>query len=191
MRTVIFSGHSLKQTRTRDATSFASNPQAKHNFPLLQFNSSHFAQFHICIRLLFELDAQSKCFRYVSLYSSWRTQGGHPTEGKFSCGAAQLATFSSQLFMTQYHSPLVVRSSTFVLASMIRRTARHLPHDGLQHRIHSYASLVLLTAARFLPRVNVGWRVSYNSFVWRRRTQTRMCFRARASAADSGVGGAS
>ena len=96
---------------------------------------------------------------------SCMTQGGQPTAGRFSCGAAQLAAeenikqrsqtidcehekytqrhinyvpiFSSQLIREQYHSLLAIRSTTLVLASIIRKIARHLPHDGLQHLTHS------------------------------------------------------
>mmetsp|Transcript_10336 Transcript_10336/g.29468 ORF Transcript_10336/g.29468 Transcript_10336/m.29468 type:complete len:309 (-) Transcript_10336:471-1397(-) len=107
--------------------------------------------------------------------------------GRFSCGAAQLAIFSSHVFMTQYHSPSLVRSMTLVLASMVRRMALHLPQEGLQHRIHSYGSFALVVTCLFLPRVKVGWRDSYASLLCKRRTHTRRCFRVRASAALSGV----
>mmetsp|Transcript_20816 Transcript_20816/g.42847 ORF Transcript_20816/g.42847 Transcript_20816/m.42847 type:complete len:315 (-) Transcript_20816:856-1800(-) len=80
---------------------------------------------------------------------------------------------------------------TFCLASMIRRIARHFPQDGLQQRIHSWGSLEVQATERFFPRVSVGRRDSYCSLHWRRLTQTRRCLRVRASAADSGVWGAS
>mmetsp|Transcript_45704 Transcript_45704/g.111367 ORF Transcript_45704/g.111367 Transcript_45704/m.111367 type:complete len:223 (+) Transcript_45704:322-990(+) len=73
---------------------------------------------------------------------------------------------------------------------MIRRTARHLPHDGLQHLTHSNGSFELV-ADFFLPLVNVGWRDSYCSLTCNRRTQTRRCLRVRESAALSAVWGES
>mmetsp|Transcript_20793 Transcript_20793/g.48939 ORF Transcript_20793/g.48939 Transcript_20793/m.48939 type:complete len:325 (-) Transcript_20793:962-1936(-) len=119
------------------------------------------------------------------------THGGQPTAGRFSCGAAHEAVFSSHVFMTQYHSALEVRSMTFCLASMILRMALHFPQDGLQQRIHSWGSLELEATARFLPLVSVGSRDSYCSLHCNRRTHTLRCLRVRASAADSGVWAAS
>lgn len=89
--------------------------------------------------------------------------------------------------MTQYHSPSSALSMTFVFASMLLRIILHFPQAGLQQRTHSYGSFALVVAARFFPRVWVGWRDSYCSLHWMRRTQIRRCLRVRASAALSGV----
>mmetsp|Transcript_30597 Transcript_30597/g.45269 ORF Transcript_30597/g.45269 Transcript_30597/m.45269 type:complete len:217 (-) Transcript_30597:1305-1955(-) len=78
-----------------------------------------------------------------------------------------------------------------VLESINRRIARHFPHEGLQHRTHSYGSLALVVADLFLCRVIVGRRASYASLHWSLRTQSRKCFLVRWSAALSGVLGVS
>jgi hypothetical protein len=122
--------------------------------------------------------------------SSCITQDGQWMAGRVSCGAAQLALFSSHVFITQYHSRLFVRSIT-LCASIMRSRALHLPHDGLQHRIHSYGSLLEVVCRFLLLLVILGCRASYCSLQCNRRTQTLKCLRTRASAADSGVCGVS
>jgi hypothetical protein len=93
-----------------------------------------------------------KAYESTSSSASTRTHGGHPTLGKFSCAAPQLAAFSSQVFITQYHSP-PLHLSMMLLASIDRSSILHLPQAGLQQRIHSYGSLAVMdnsaAAARF------------------------------------------
>lgn len=107
--------------------------------------------------------------------------------GRFSCAAPQLTAFSSQVFITQYHSPPLHLFMT-LFASIERRSILHLPQLGLQHRIHSYGSLVVIgpeaAAARFFE---LRWRFSYASLQCRRRTQTRRCLLVRWSIVLSGV----
>lgn len=116
---------------------------------------------------------------YNQSSESTKTHGGQPVLGRFSCAAPQLAAFSSQVFMTQYHSPSLHLPMT-LLASIERSSTLHLPQLGLQHLIHSYGSLEVMgpeaAAARFFE---LRCRFSNASLQCSRRTQTRRCLLVR------------